>query len=296
MPPSSLTLGYDAVLATTFFNWSKTLFDTISKSNYFLFHLMKEVESGWDLIDDIGDRAAMPLMYEIGTADSYSGYDILYVTPTDGITAAFYDWREASVPISISGLEEQKNKGESRMLNLLEAKTKQAELGMQDFFNKSLLQGNGGSAITTAYTSAMNGSQFLDPLPLVAEPDPQQHVEHVQGVPQGPPEVVQRQLEGARRQAEPAPHRPGRLRTLRGGAGRPAPEHLVSARRHPVRQHPVPREAGHVGRVRAGRARRLGDAVHDVRDVVDAQYRILEGEGRQGPELQGDPVPKAGKR
>ena len=94
------------------------------------------------------------------------------MTPTDGITAAFYDWRQASVPISISGLEEQKNKGESRMLNLLEAKTKQAELGMQDFFNKSLLQGNGGSAITTAYTSAMNGSQFLDPLPLLVKYDP----------------------------------------------------------------------------------------------------------------------------
>ena len=172
MPPSTLSLSYDAVLSTTFFNWSKTLHDTVSKSNYFFYHLMKEAEDSWELIDDLGDRAAFPLMYEIGTADSYSGYDPLDVTPTDGITTAFYEWRQASVPVSISGLEEEKNSGEARMISLLKAKTKQAELGIHDFMNKSLLQGNGGSSITSPYTSAANGSQFVDPLPLLIKYDP----------------------------------------------------------------------------------------------------------------------------
>jgi len=172
MPATSLTLNFDAVLSTTLMNWSKTLYDTVSKSNFFLYRLMKQQDGGWVTLEDIGERAAVPLMYELGGADSYSGYDVLDTTPTDGITSAFYDWRQASIPIAISGLEERKNAGEERIVALLEAKTKQAELGIQDFLNKSLLQGAGGSSITTAYTSPTNGSQFMDPLPLQVKFDP----------------------------------------------------------------------------------------------------------------------------
>ena len=45
-------------------------------------------------------------------------------------------------------------------------------MGLQTFFNQSMLQGSGGSAITTPYTSAMNGSTFIDPLPLQVKYDP----------------------------------------------------------------------------------------------------------------------------
>jgi hypothetical protein len=172
MAPTSLTLNYDAVLSTTLFNYRKTLEDAISTTNAFLFYLMKRAKSGYKVLSDIGDRMAMPLMYELGQADSYSGYDVLDVTPADGITTAFFNWAQASVPISISGLEEKKNRGEERIINLLESKTKQAELGLQEFFNKRMLQGAGGSSITTAYTSAMNGSSFVDPLPLQVAFDP----------------------------------------------------------------------------------------------------------------------------
>jgi hypothetical protein len=165
MAPSSLSLQYDAILTTTLFNWSKTLLDNISKSNYFIYYLMKEASNGWEKVDSLGDRAAFPLMYELGAADAYSGYDVLDTTPTDGLTSAFYDWRQASVPIAISGIEELKN-------SLLDAKTKQAELGLIDFVNKSLFQGAGGSSITTAYTSSVNGAQFVDPLPLLVNYDP----------------------------------------------------------------------------------------------------------------------------
>ena len=170
MPPSALTLNFDAVLSTTLFNWSKTLEDQIATSNALLFTIRKG--NGYITITDIGERAAMPLMYEIGSADSYSGYDVLDTTPMDGISAAFYDWRQASVPIAISGLEEKKNAGEERIIALLDAKSQQALLGLQEFFNKRLLQGAGGSSITTAYSSAINGSSFVDPLPLLVKYDP----------------------------------------------------------------------------------------------------------------------------
>jgi hypothetical protein len=168
--PSSMTVNFDAVLSTTLMNYKKTLEDNISKNNVVLWHLKKE-PGGYELVEDIGERAVFPLMYEIGSADSYSSYDALDVTPTDGMTAAYYEWRQASVPIAISALEEKKNKSESRIINLLEAKTKQAEMGLTEFFNKRFLIGAGGTSITTAYTSPMNGAAFVDPLPLLVSVD-----------------------------------------------------------------------------------------------------------------------------
>lgn len=172
MPPSSLSLDYNALLSTTLFNYRRTLEDNISKINAVLFYLKNKVENGYKKITDIGDRMQIPLMYELGTADSYSGYDQLDVTPMDGITSAFWDWRQAAVPIAISSLEEKKNSGEAKILGLLESKTKQAEMGIQEFFNKRFLIGAGGSSITTPYVSPMNGSSFIDPLPLLVKLDP----------------------------------------------------------------------------------------------------------------------------
>jgi hypothetical protein len=173
MPPSALTLNYDAVLSTTLVQLpqgprGRDLHD----QRVPVLSDEEEPRDGYKTLSDIGDRMAMPLMYELGNADSYSGYDVLDVTPADGITMAFYNWAQASVPISISGLEEKKNRGEAKIIDLLKAKTKQAELGLQEFFNKRMLQGAGGSSITTAYVSAMNGSSFVDPLALQVAYDP----------------------------------------------------------------------------------------------------------------------------
>lgn len=173
MPPSSLTLNYDAVLSTTLFNLHKqgVIEDQISTSNAVLFMIMKKNENYKGTAS--GDRMQVNLMYELGQADSYNGYDILDTTPKDGISSVFFDWAQASVPVAISGLEERKNReSETRIQNLLEAKTKQALLGLQEFWNKGLLQGNRTTAITTKYTSPINGSTFIDPLPLLVKYDP----------------------------------------------------------------------------------------------------------------------------
>jgi hypothetical protein len=87
----------------------------------------------------------------------------------DGITSAHWSWSQASVPIAISGLDEKKNSGEAKIIDLLEAKVKQADMGLRDFFNTRLLIGAGGTSITSAYTSTMNGSSFIDPLPLLID-------------------------------------------------------------------------------------------------------------------------------
>ncbi len=166
---TTLTLTYDEILSTTLFNYSRRLYDNISKANALLFMLMRVREGGYKTLESIGDRMQVPLMYELGSADSYSGYDQLDVTPMDGITSAHWDWRQASVPVAISGLDEKKNSGEAKIIDLLESKVKQADMGLRDFFNTRLLIGAGGSSIQTAYTSSLNGSAFLDPLPLLID-------------------------------------------------------------------------------------------------------------------------------
>lgn len=167
MANTSLTLNYDAFLSTTLFNYHRTLEDEISTANAFLYTLMKgEGSDAYQEVDDLGDRMQIPLMKELGQADAYSGYDQLNVDPMDGITSAFFEWRQMAVPITISGLEEKKNAGEARIIDLLKAKTKQAVLGIQEKFAKALIQGNlvnGGNAYDP-YVSVSNGALFVDPL------------------------------------------------------------------------------------------------------------------------------------
>ena len=175
MPPSTETREYDALLSTTLANIRPVLEDEISTSNALLFFLMRRQSGGYMSVASPGERAEVPLMYELTGADFYSGYDQLDVTPMDGMTKAFFDWREISVPISISRKEERQNSGEARIINLLKGKTRQSLLGIQDLFGKALLQGNGpntATAITTPYTSPSNGALGFDPVPKLIANDP----------------------------------------------------------------------------------------------------------------------------
>ena len=171
--PSSETKSFDALLSLTLATYRATLEDTISTGTPVFYEIKQS--GAWKPESSLGERIEVPLMYEMGTADVYAGYDILDTTPMDGITKAFFEWRQMSVPITISRIEERKNSGEHQLISLLKSKVTQAELGIQDLFNKMLLQGNGpnsATAITTAYTSPNNGASGFDPLPLLVKFDP----------------------------------------------------------------------------------------------------------------------------
>lgn len=172
MPNVALTLTYDALLSTTVFNIRKVLEDNISTTNAYLFYLMRRSENGYKSVASLGERAQYPLMYALTPADSYAGYDVLSTTPQEGITSAFFDWRQCAVPITISRIEERKNSGEHQTIDLLKAKTKQSLLGIQDYFGKGLLRGNGTGATRTAKTSVANGSLFVEPLHSLVDSTP----------------------------------------------------------------------------------------------------------------------------
>lgn len=162
--PNALTLNLDSVFATSLANYNRTLIDNIGKVNVFLNFLMKQ--GGYKAAGG-GTHIVEPLMYALSTPDWYDGYDELAINPTDGITQALYDWRQMAVPIMYSEKERKLNK--QQLVDLVQARIKQAEMGIHEFLNQSLLQGSGAGALTTAAVSATNGASGVDPLPLLID-------------------------------------------------------------------------------------------------------------------------------
>lgn len=149
--------------------------DAISSGTKLLFFYKRK--GNWKGVKSGGVKYAVPIMYELAGADSYSSYGQLDTTPFEGITDAFFTWRQAAAHVTISGLEEFQNRDSdgTRILDLLKTRTKQALLGLEDFFNKGMLQGLGKvdtTSLSTAYVSPITSASFIDPLPLLVKYDP----------------------------------------------------------------------------------------------------------------------------
>lgn len=167
--PSSVTDSYDALLSTTLRNYQTKLHDNITKGNKFLAWLDSK---GRTRKVGGGHQISIPLMHQQnGTADIYSGYGQLDTTPQDGITTAFYDWAQMAVSITISRKEKRQNSGKAKILDLLQAKTMQAEVSLKELLNNCLVAGriiNGtGSEQIRARIGALD-SGASGPLPLGA--------------------------------------------------------------------------------------------------------------------------------
>ena len=165
MAPSSRTIDYDALLTSTLDAYRDALTDNIIASNVLLSAI--KAEGGWQKQDG-GERIRIPLMYGKTPVKSYSGYDTLDVTPVDGMTTAFYTWRQLATPIAISRMEERQNSGEAALFNLLKAKIQQAELSISEEVNLQLL---GKTVSGSAFVSG-NGGKDLDPIALHIPKDP----------------------------------------------------------------------------------------------------------------------------
>ena len=67
--------------------------------------------SGGALVTDNGGKEIQAdILYAGNSAQYFSGYDVLNTDAVDGITAAFYPFRYAAVPITINFTEEQENR------------------------------------------------------------------------------------------------------------------------------------------------------------------------------------------
>ena len=116
------------IMATTLIARSKKIADNVTNNNALLKRLstkgnIRTVSGGTYIIEELS-------FAENSNAGWYSGYDLLPVGVSDVISAAQFDWKQAAVPCTISGLEQLQNSGKERMISLLASRMKVAESTM----------------------------------------------------------------------------------------------------------------------------------------------------------------------
>jgi len=115
---------FTELVATTFRKHSKEVRDNVSKHNTLYRRLYKK---GNYRREDGGLTIVTPLDYaENQTYQRFSGYDVLNIGASDVISAAEYQWRQIAIHVTASGQELRVNSGDSRIINLVKARMKNA--------------------------------------------------------------------------------------------------------------------------------------------------------------------------
>jgi hypothetical protein len=120
-PSSTLT----EIVTTTLRNRTGKLADNVTKNNAMLARLrkrgkVKTVSGGRTIVQELEYA-------ENGTFKRYSGYESLNISPSDVFTGAEFNYAQAAVAISISGLEMLQNSGEEAIIDLLESRISNGE-------------------------------------------------------------------------------------------------------------------------------------------------------------------------
>lgn len=120
-PSSTIT----EIVATTLRNRSGKLADNVTKNNALLNWAKKKgnvktVSGGRTIVQELEYA-------QNGTFVRYSGYENLNIAPSDVFSGAEFNYAQAAVAVTISGLEELQNSGEEQIIDLLEGRIKNAE-------------------------------------------------------------------------------------------------------------------------------------------------------------------------
>lgn len=139
------------IIATTIQNRSGVLADSVTNNNALLYRLrqrgnVKPVSGGNVILQELmyNDPNTM-------NAGSYSGYDVIDITPNSPISAAQYDLKQYAAAVTISGLEQLQNSGKEQIIDLLEGRMQVAEAQLVNQISAGIYSdgtGNGGKNIT----------------------------------------------------------------------------------------------------------------------------------------------------
>ena len=113
------------IVTTTLRNRTGKLIDNVTKNNALLHRLqrkgkVKTVSGGRTIVQEIEYA-------ENGTFMRYAGYETLNISPSDVFTAAEFNYAQAAVAVSISGLEMLQNSGDEAIIDLLESRIENAD-------------------------------------------------------------------------------------------------------------------------------------------------------------------------
>lgn len=116
------------IITTTLRNRTGKLADNVTKQTALLSRLrqrgkVKPVSGGRTIVQELEYA-------ENSTYQRYSGYETLNIAPSDVFTAAEFDYKQSSVAVTISGLEQLQNSGPNAIIDLLEARISNAEKTM----------------------------------------------------------------------------------------------------------------------------------------------------------------------
>lgn len=142
--------NYGDIVATTIENRRRTLRDNLSKNNALLDYLrrrgnMEPISGGSIILEEI--------LYDDGlsTGGAYSGYDVIDITPRRVVTAAQFPIKQYAEAVSMSGTEMLQNAGRERMIDLLQARIRAAEIRLVNQIGADIFgdgTGYGGKAIS----------------------------------------------------------------------------------------------------------------------------------------------------
>jgi hypothetical protein len=159
---SIYTDQFDVLVTTTLDKVRPVLRDQISNENALLAWLNMKSR----VTQDGGTVIRRPLMFAFNdTVGSYSGYDLIDVTPQEGFGWAEYEWKQHAGSITISGEEVKKNRGSAQLINLLQAKMDQLKLSIADDLNAMLWAdgiGNSSKDMIGLKGIVSNGTQNAD--------------------------------------------------------------------------------------------------------------------------------------
>lgn len=118
------------IITTTLRNRTKRLADDVTKNNALLSRLsakgrVKPVSGGRTIVQELEYA-------ENSTYKRYSGYELLNIDPSEVLSAAEFDYKQAAVAVTISGLEMLQNSGPNAIIDLLEARISNAEKTMRN--------------------------------------------------------------------------------------------------------------------------------------------------------------------
>jgi hypothetical protein len=122
---STLFNVFTELVSTTYRKHYKEVADNVSTHNALWRRLN---DKGRVRLEDGGLSIVTPLEYATNTTfQRYSGFDTLNIQAVDVISAAEFAWKQAAENVAISGLEMRTNSGESRIINFVKAKVKNAQ-------------------------------------------------------------------------------------------------------------------------------------------------------------------------
>ena len=118
------------ILTTTLESRSGALADNVTENNAILRRLkekgkMRSVTGGTSIYQELEYA-------ENSTYKRYSGYETLDISPSDVFSAAEFNWKQAAVAVTMSGLEMLQNSGKERVIDLMESRINNAERTMMN--------------------------------------------------------------------------------------------------------------------------------------------------------------------